>query len=247
MNEMLKKAELLKNTLISEATGDKLETGDYEKLRRIFIMNSKTNKLLPEYIKIYRNLTDFWQFIKKEFAHYSERRLFITQSLSDLFLYLEKNVDLPSDSIITASIEKYGKEYIKESWDKSLSRREIDPEGAITAARTLIETVCKYILDSSKVLYSQKADLPTLYKLTSKELNLAPENHNEMIFKQILSGCISVINGLGTLRNQISDAHGKGIKYVKPSSRHASLVVNLSGSMAMFLIETFDNKNNKSK
>ena len=39
--------------------------------------------------------------------------------------------------------------------------RQDDPEGAITAARTLLETVCKHILDETEVDYS-KDDLPTL-------------------------------------------------------------------------------------
>lgn len=37
-----------------------------------------------------------------------------------------------------------------------------DPEGAITAARTLLETVCKHILDERGVDYEADADLPAL-------------------------------------------------------------------------------------
>ncbi len=35
-----------------------------------------------------------------------------------------------------------------------------------------------------------------LYKLVAKELKLAPDQHSEQIFKQILKGCSSVVNGL---------------------------------------------------
>jgi hypothetical protein len=41
------------------------------------------------------------------------------------------------------------------------------------------------------------------------------------------------------LRNKIGDAHGKGGKPVKPSPRHAALAVNLAGTMATFLVETW--------
>jgi hypothetical protein len=36
---------------------------------------------------------------------------------------------------------------VSEMWHKALDRRTDDPDGAITAARTLLETVCKHILD----------------------------------------------------------------------------------------------------
>ena len=76
--------------------------------------------------------------------------------------------------------------------------------------------------------------------MASKELNMAPEQHSEQIFKQILGGCSAIVNGLGSLRNKHGDAHGKSHISVKPSVRHAELAVNLSGSMALFLIETLE-------
>jgi hypothetical protein len=60
------------------------------------------------------------------------------------------------------------------------------------------------------------------------------------VFKRILSGCSNIVGGLGELRNKVSDAHGKGRKAVKPHIRHAELAVNFAGSMAVFLIKTFE-------
>ncbi len=73
-----------------------------------------------------------------------------------------------------------------------------------------------------------------------KELNLSPSQHTEDIFKQILGGCSGIVNGLGSLRNRLGDAHGKGKANIKPAPRHAELAVNLSGTMALFLMETFN-------
>jgi hypothetical protein len=41
---------------------------------------------------------------------------------------------------------------------------------------------------------------------------------------------MTLVNGLGTLRNRLSDSHGRGGKRVKPSPRHASLAVNTAGA-----------------
>ena len=74
--------------------------------------------------------------------------------------------------------------------------------------------------------------------MTAKTLNLAPDQHSEEAIKSILGGAMSVANGIGTLRNKLSDSHGRGGKAVKPSPRHASLAVNMAGALATFLVET---------
>ena len=137
---------------------------------------------------------------------------------------------------------KLDTQYISEAWDKARTRRHDDPEGAITAARTLLESVCKHILDEINVEYGDNADLPKLYGLTAEGLNLAPSQHTEDAFKKILGGAQSVVNGLANLRNRIGDAHGQGKRPVKPLPRHAELAVNMAGSMASFLLTTFEGK-----
>ena len=76
-------------------------------------------------------------------------------------------------------------------------------------ARTLLESVCKHILHDFDVSDYDDWDLPKLYYETAQRLNLAPEQHQENIFKQILGGGISIANGLSGLRNKLGDAHAK--------------------------------------
>jgi hypothetical protein len=131
-------------------------------------------------------------------------------------------------------------QYISAAWDKARARRHEDPEGAITAARSLLESVCKRILDELAVPYSDKDDLPKLHGTVAKELNLAPSQHTEEVFKKILGGAHSVVDGLANLRNRLGDAHGQGKRQVKPAPRHAELAVNMAGSVASFLLATFE-------
>jgi hypothetical protein len=108
-----------------------------------------------------------------------------------------------------------------------------------------LESVCKHVLDSAGTSYDDHADLPKLYSMAAKELNLSPSQHTEQLFKQILGGCQTVVEGVGALRNRLSDAHGKGKSGVKPAPRHAELAVNLAGAMATFLLQTRDERQNK--
>jgi hypothetical protein len=82
-----------------------------------------------------------------------------------------------------------------------------------------------------------------LYKAVATKLNIAPSQHTEDAFKRILGGATSVVEGLGSLRNKIGDAHGQGGKPIRPGARHAQLAVNLAGTMATFLIETWIARN----
>lgn len=146
----------------------------------------------------------------------------------------------PSDALAAGAIDRLDSESVRVAWTEALDRRENNPEGAVTMARTLLESTLKTILDDRDTAYAEGEDLPGLYKKVSAELMLAPSLHTEQAFKQILGGCHSVVVGLGSLRNKAGDAHGSGRRAYRPAARHASLAVNLAGSMALFLIETHE-------
>lgn len=146
----------------------------------------------------------------------------------------------PTDHLITGATARLNAESVRAAWDKAIARRNNDPDGAITMARTLLESTLKTVLEDRDVAYKDSDDLPTLYKAVSKDLGLAPGVYSEESFKQILGGCNSVVLGLANLRNKAGDAHGSGRKSYRPAARHATLAVNLAGSMALFLIETHE-------
>lgn len=241
------RAEFLTSTLIGHATQDGCggTDADYTALRKYFLDNPVTKELLPRWIRTNRNSSQFWQFIKHKFGTYAERRTFIWEEMNPLLEFCEFNRSFPAEKSISEILQKFDETGINQAWQKALERKVADPEGAITISRTILESVCKHILDESNIEYdANKIDLPELYKKTANELNLSPSQHTEDIFKQILGGCSGIVNGLGTLRNRLGDAHGKGKTQVKPAPRHAELAVNLSGTMALYLLETYNaNKN----
>ncbi len=247
MTTRLEKVRQLQNILIARATGSYPSDEEYSKLRLELWRDSAVREILPQFVRTYDELSKFWGFIKPKFSTYQQRRDFIWEEFHPLIASLEQNIIAahPADDDISAILVDFDTEHVRIAWEKALERRNEDPEAAITMARTLIESVCKHILDEGGIAHSDKDDLPKLYKNTAKQLNMAPEQHQEEIFKQILGGCQTVIQGLGTLRNKLSDAHGKGKKAVKPSLRHATLAVNLAGSMAAFLVETWEERSNK--
>lgn len=244
----LERAKYLQNMLIGQATGGSADPQDFDELRKYFLYDPCTKSILPSFVRTNRDLPQFWQFIKSKFAHYAERREFIYSEFVPLLDFLERGKVLPNSNEITAVLSKFNSDGVSAVWKKALERAQTDSDGAVTAARSLLEAVCKHLLDELGVEYGKNPDITKLYSLVAENLKLSPDQHSEKIFKQILGGCSGVIGGLGLLRDKLGDAHGKGKFGVRPAPRHASLAVNLAGAMSMFLIETWDaRKSEKNK
>jgi len=204
-----------------------------------------TSGRLPGFVRNNRDLYQFWEFIKHHISGYAPRRQFLWESFQSLISALEADQLAPALPTIVGRLEALNADAVESAWKKALDRRNDDPEGAITAARTLLESVCKHLLDDMGQTYDDKADLPKLYAQCASALNLAPDQHTEKSFKTILGSCQSVVNELGSLRNKISDAHGRGRRPVKPAPRHAELAVNLAGTVSAFLVATWSEKAQK--
>ena len=112
-----------------------------------------------------------------------------------------------------------------------------DYSGAITNARSLIEAVCvKIEAELDPNAKGNDGDLVKIFNRVRKLLNLDPSRQDiSDSLKQVLSGLSNIINGLATMRNKMSDAHG--VTY-KPSRHHAKLAVNSAKTLADFLFDT---------
>jgi integrase len=136
---------------------------------------------------------------------------------------------------LSEALEVFNSTYMQEIWSKALARRENDPEGAVTSARTLLESLCKHILEDAGKDYKVGLPLPELYKLVAEVLDISPDEDTEPVFNKLFTACAEVIRHTGNLRNFLSDAHGRGPFGTMPDWRHAELAVNLSGAMATYI------------
>lgn len=242
----LDKAKELESLLLATSTNATSWTsGQYESLRADLIANPAVKQLLPDFVRSCRTIEVFRSHMFSKSSgtgSWAERRKIISEAFTPVMDYLEGNNQNPADVIVDDTLRSFDAEGVHQIWTKALDRRISDAEGAITVARTLLETVCKKILDDMGVEYTNNEDLPKLYNMTAKLLNLAPDQHSQEPIKAILGGAMTLVNGLGTLRNRLSDSHGRGGNPVKPSPRHAQLAVNMAGALATFLVETHTSK-----
>ena len=234
--DISEKIEALQNILISHSTGGQVTEQQYRQLRSELLNDPSLSPKLPRFVRTCSDLKQFWVFIKEKSSSYQGRREYLKEQFKPL-LVSKAAPHMPS---ITGTLKALDSDHVHEAWRSALERRLDDPDGAITSARTLIETVCKHILDHAGVPYENDSTLPKLYKLTAETLQLAPSQQTEPILRQVLGGCTAVIEGIGAMRNALGDAHGKGKSSAKPDPSHAELAVNLAGASAVFLIETWE-------
>ncbi|MDG3440668.1 abortive infection family protein [Nitrospirillum amazonense] len=246
--ERLERAMALRNGLISLCEGQGKMVDEVYRVLRLEFMNDPTTKtLVPQFVRSAHDTGSMWAFLKSHSGQWAPRRQFVRDQFVSLINYLESGAS-PADFLISDTLISFDAQGVTDAWQKALSRRETDPSGAVTSARTLLESVCKHILedDTGAALYSPNDDLPKLYKFASERLNIAPSQHSEEVFRRILGSVSSVVEGLGALRNKIGDAHDPGRKRFKVAPRHAALAINLAGSMALFLVETANARSQRS-
>jgi hypothetical protein len=215
-NPALEDIEGLQNVLEARAVGAGNDHHRYRELRQKLIADPLIKDHLPSFIHSCRGLDQFWSFIKEKFATYRHRREFIWEEFRPLFNFAENGTAaIPVHEGTTEALTKLDAAHVHGHWKKAMSRIATDPEGAITSARTLIESICKLILDAQNIDYDRKDDLTHLYKNAAKSLQLGADQHGQQVFKQILSGCTSVVEGLASVRNSLGDAHGQGSRPVR--------------------------------
>lgn len=233
----------LRNTLLGLTTEGGSESG-YKIARKKLMDDISIKKLVPDFVRFSPDAVSVRAALSGVASgpgSWALRRAHVNDAFNPLLSYL-KNGQAAADSVISEVLKNYDAPAVQAFWNKALERRSIDPEGAVTAASTLLEEVCKHILEDSGLEWDKKWNIPKLYSEVSKILNLAPSQHQEEIFKTILGNCQSVVQSIGSLRNTGGDAHAGGRSRITFKPRHAALSVNLAGSMALFLIETWQAK-----
>ena len=230
---------MAKGLMLTAATEGTRDNGPYARVRQSLLADQTVSDRLPGLVRSFRDLSGVRAHLQGKSKSWQGRREIIEEAFTPLLDELEGVNRMPADTAHSTVLSSFDAEGVNTVWAKALDRRVSDPEGAITVARTLLETVCKRVLDDLSIPYDDKDDLPKLYGNVAKALNLAPSQHAEEAIKAILGGAMNVVNGIGTLRNKLSDAHGRGGKVpVRPSPRHASLSVNMAGTVAVFIVET---------
>ncbi len=237
----------MKNGLMGIATDGSMSDEEYDNLRQELLDDPLIGGELPKYLYYCETPSQFRSFISNECGdesgRWSRRRDYIRDSFESIEEYIDSLPDNPLDKKLLEFTDELNVPIIKEEWTKAREKIYSDPGGAINTARSLLESVCKHILDKEGIEYTTSDSLTDLYRKVSDVYDFAPEDHRPQEYKRLFGGCSTIVSSLESIRNKEGDSHGKGEDWEVPSHLHAELSVNVSGSISLFLLTKFARNN----
>jgi hypothetical protein len=214
---------------------------EYDKCRLIIEKICKEEGLeIPVVIKTCLEMEEFMTYAFDGANDQNQVRLFIQDTFNPFIdIARQRSITVQFIPVEFSPPNNLTFDHIKDEL-KKCDRKilEQDYAGAITNARSMLEGVLREIIYTISGKHADtKNDLVKLLNDARSCLNLDPSKP-EIIepLKQVITGLASTVQGLGTIRNVVSDSHSR--KY-EPDAHHAILVVNASKTIASFLFGTY--------
>jgi hypothetical protein len=151
------------------------------------------------------------------------------------------SLSTPSRSL-AERIAAEGNKAVEVEYERAYKSIEADPEAAVTAACSILESVCKVYLESEGAEMPGKQVLGPLWSAVADMLGLSPKLVADNDLKRILQGLYSIADGVAALRTHEGSAHGRSTKAYRIAPRHARLAVHAAHTMALFILETWESR-----
>lgn len=169
----------------------------------------------------------------------------IQQSLGTFGLrYAKGGIIVAGSSSASRSLEDVLRSHDIPAMDAEFARAleniETNPREAVSAASNILETLCKvYIAETPTAILPNKQDIQSLWNEVRRHLGWDPGTTTDADLRQMLSGLVSTVTGVGSLRTHASAAHGAGPETAVLEARHARLAVSAAHAVATFVIESW--------
>lgn len=134
---------------------------------------------------------------------------------------------------------------IEAEFNRALKNVNLEPREAVSAACNILESIFKVYIADENLPKPLKQDLQNVWKVVKGDLGLETKLVQDTDLKKILSGMLSIVDGIGAFRTHASSAHGEGRTLYKLKPRHARLAINSAHTIALFILETWDEKRNR--
>lgn len=131
---------------------------------------------------------------------------------------------------------------VDEEFVRALRNVEANPREAVSAACNTLEAICKVFIAAERLDPPARQDLQGVWGVVRKALGFDPSAVEDRDLREILSGLLAVVGGIGALRTHASSAHGAGPKAYRLEPRHARLAIHAAHTIGAFILESWDKK-----
>lgn len=198
-------------------------------------------RLIENYMEMQLNPNDSWD------QQRLQDREKITKTLAQCELrYVRGGKIVGSLGAPSRTLEEFIRERdisaIDTEFNRALSNVETNPREAVSAASNILESLCKVYIHDEHLEKPAKQDLKPVWSIVRKHLGFDPSLVEDQDLQIILSGLISIVEGIGALRTHASSAHGAGRSSYKIEPRHARLAIHASHTVTLFVLESWKKK-----
>jgi Abortive infection C-terminus len=153
----------------------------------------------------------------------------------------------PVVSALVDQAETLDFDTVRRDLDRALASADHDPEDAVTAACSTVESMCRSILAELNLPLPPRKDIGALCKAVREPLGVSPDRSDlptEIVddVRKVLNGLATVVEGIGALRTHAGDAHGRERGFRRIDTRIARLSIHSASTLALFLLETWQQK-----
>jgi hypothetical protein len=155
------------------------------------------------------------------------------------------NVLQTGTGIVCRNIEQLVRSHdvpgLETEFDRIFGNIEKDPATAVTSSCALLESLFRiFIEDEYSAEMPADKSIKPLWSVVRKHLRFDPATVGDDDLRKVLSGLASIVDGIAGLRTHKGSAHGQGRKGYRLKPRHARLSAHAAFTLAMFVIEAWD-------
>ena len=134
---------------------------------------------------------------------------------------------------------------IELEFDRALAFVESDAPAAVTAACAILESFCRIYLQEEGVPLPRDQSAKPLWNAVAHHIGFAPASQTDQDLRKVLSGFLSVVDGIASFRTHDGSAHGKERRSYQILPRHARLAVHAAHTLVLFGLETWAARKNR--
>ena len=127
-------------------------------------------------------------------------------------------------------------------FQRALKDVEVDPPSAVTAACSILESLCKVYIEDNGLDMPRDQSIKDVWKVVQRHLGLNPAEVADQDITRILGGLSSVVDGVGALRTHAGSAHGRGRGASPLPVSRSRLAVHASHTLVTYVLEVWDHE-----
>lgn len=126
---------------------------------------------------------------------------------------------------------------IEVEFERAVQNISTDPQAAITAASSIIESALKVYIEKYELDMPKRLDVMGLWDVVRPDLNLNSDGILANDQQKILKGLTTAMEGVGCFRSHIGSAHGRGNTPPSIIEAETRLAVNVSHTIVIFVMD----------